>query len=200
MSSTARIVRRTDFHEAPWRNGGGVTFEIAREPPTGDAFDWRLSLARIDAPGPFSDFSGCERAITLVGGAGCRLRGLRAEPIELRDVGATALFDGAAAVSCELLSGACLDLNLMVRKPARVLAVEHFALLAHETEALRKDAHAAVFCLEGAVECLHMPSGRRITLEVHDAFIAPAAEAAEWRLLRGAADRASVVTHAWSSP
>jgi uncharacterized protein len=198
MTSTARIVRRTAFLETPWRNGGGVTFEIARSPAHGATFEWRLSLARIDASGPFSDFSGYERALTLVSGAGCRLRGASAEPIELRDVGATALFDGAAAVSCELLSGECFDLNLMVRRPGRILAVDQFALLSHETEGLPSDAHGAVFCLEGAVECLHLPSGRRLTLGLHDALIASAAEASEWRLMRGAADRASVITHAWS--
>ena len=197
MTSTARIVRRTEFLETPWRNRGGVTFEIAREPAAGEAFEWRLSLARIEAPGPFSDFSGYERALTLVSGAGCRLRGVSAEPIELRDVGATALFDGGAAVSCELLSGRCFDLNLMVRKPGRILAVDQFALLSHETEALPSDAHGAVFCLEGAIECLHLPSGRRLTLGLHDVFIAPAAESGEWRLMRGAAERASVITHAW---
>ena len=197
--STARIVRRSELSETPWRNGGGVTYEIACEPPAAAAFDWRLSLARIDRAGPFSDFSGYERAITLVSGAGCRLRGVRAEPIELREVGATALFDGGAAVSCELLAGACFDLNLMVVKPGRILAVEYFALLAHETEALQKDAHGAVFCLEGAIECLHLPSGRRITLGVEDAFIAPATEAGDWRLMRGASDRASAITHAWTN-
>jgi environmental stress-induced protein Ves len=198
MSPIARVVRRSELSETPWRNGGGVTYEIAREPRTGTLFDWRLSLARIDSQGPFSDFSGYERALTLVSGAGCRLRGVREEPIELREVGATALFDGGAAVSCELLAGRCLDLNLMTARPGRILAVEYFSLLAHDTEALRKDACGAVFCLEGSIECLHLQSGRRITLGVQDAFIAPAAEAGEWRLMRGASDRASVVTHAWT--
>lgn len=196
--SAAQLVRRASYRASPWRNGGGVTFEIAREPPVGDVFEWRLSLARIDEPGPFSDFSGYERAITLVSGAGCRLLGACAEPVELREPGASVLFDGGASVSCELLAGACFDLNLIVRRPAQILAVEHFELLSHQTEALPADRHASVFCLRGAVECLHLPSGRRVTLGEHDAFIAPAAEAGDWRLMRGAADRASVATHAWT--
>jgi hypothetical protein len=199
MTSAARIVRRTEFSEAPWRNGGGVTYEITREPAARDPFDWRLSLARIERSGPFSDFAGYERAITLVSGGGCLLRGVGLEPTELREPGATALFDGGAPVSCELLGGACFDLNLIVRRPGRILAVDHFALLAHETEALQEDVNGAVFCLQGAIECLHLPSGRRLTLHAEDAFIAPASEAGQWRLMRGAAERASAVVHAWTA-
>ena len=112
----ARVVRRRDYRQTPWRNGGGVTYEIAREPPDADAFEWRLSLARVERNGPFSDFSGYRRALTLVRGEGCRLLGLRPEPWELQECGATALFDGGAAVQCELIAGACEDLNLMVAR------------------------------------------------------------------------------------
>ena len=44
---TAQHLRRRGYVAMPWRNGGGVTFEIAREPQTGTDFDWRLS---IEAP------------------------------------------------------------------------------------------------------------------------------------------------------
>jgi uncharacterized protein len=192
-----RVVRRRDYRETQWRNGGGVTYEIAREPPAADAFEWRLSLARIHRDGPFSDFSGYQRALTLVSGAGCRLSGLRSKPVELRQVGATALFDGAAAITCELLAGPCEDLNLMVRAPGRIVSVEQFSLLAHDTESLRANCSCAAFCLEGAVECLHLSSGERVTLAVQDTLLVDAADAAEWRLLRGETGEARVVVHAW---
>jgi len=41
-----------------WKNGGGTTREILRVPAEPTAFDWRLSLATIDSPGPFSAFEG----------------------------------------------------------------------------------------------------------------------------------------------
>lgn len=43
----------------PWKNGGGITTEIAIAPPgaTLDAFDWRISTARVEAAGPFSRFA-----------------------------------------------------------------------------------------------------------------------------------------------
>ncbi len=37
----------------PWKNGGGVTTEICVSPPSG-AFDWRVSIATVNADGPFS--------------------------------------------------------------------------------------------------------------------------------------------------
>jgi len=38
-----------------------MTREILREPAEPAAFDWRLSLATIDSPGPFSAFDGYHR-------------------------------------------------------------------------------------------------------------------------------------------
>ncbi|MFQ9621820.1 MAG: HutD family protein [Enterobacteriaceae bacterium] len=39
----------------PWKNGQGVTREVARYPEAGE-YDWRISLATIRQPGPFSAF------------------------------------------------------------------------------------------------------------------------------------------------
>jgi uncharacterized protein len=195
--SMARVVRRREYRETSWRNGGGVTFEIARDPEGAADFSWRLSLARIDRDGPFSDFTGYQRALTFVSGGGCRLSGLDARPRELTEPGATVLFRGSAVVACELLAGPCFDLNLMVREPGGIASVDHFSLLAHQTEALPADCHGAVFCLEGLIDCLHLASGERAMLGVHDTLIVSAADATEWRLLRGESESARVIVHAW---
>jgi uncharacterized protein len=196
----ARVVRRNEYREIPWRNGGGVTFEIAREPESGTDFSWRLSLARIDSDGPFSDFSGYQRALSLVSGAGCRLFGVEARPRELTEPGATVFFSGGAAVACELIAGVCFDLNLMVREPGSIASVEQFSLLAHQTQALPRGCDGAVFCLEGLVECLRVVSGERVTLAAHDTLIVTAADAGEWRLLRGESESARAVVQAWHGP
>lgn len=56
--------------ESRWKNGGGRTFEVASDPPgsTPDGFNWRVSIAEIAAPGPFSSFVGVDRTLTLVRG------------------------------------------------------------------------------------------------------------------------------------
>ncbi|MHA6668367.1 HutD/Ves family protein [Homoserinimonas sp. A447] len=100
---------RTD---EPWRNGGGSTRQIAAL--TGpDGWLWRLSMARVEADGPFSVFPGVTRTILVMDGdemeldvAGSRVC-LGAEPFT---------FDGAAETHGALRTSAVTDFNVMVRR------------------------------------------------------------------------------------
>jgi hypothetical protein len=82
-----------------------------------------VSIAQIDAAGPFSDFAAYRRYMILLRGGGVRLsfssrdpaQGVP-EPRELRAVGDSVQFDGALATYCELVDGPCVDFNLMVSK------------------------------------------------------------------------------------
>jgi environmental stress-induced protein Ves len=58
------IVRSADVAPQPWANGGGTTRELLR---AGDGA-WRISLADVDADGPFSSFPGKHRLLTVVDG------------------------------------------------------------------------------------------------------------------------------------
>ncbi len=114
-----RVIRQTSFTAVPWKNGGGVTHEAIRVPPSGDPFQWRVSIAEIGTSGPFSDFAGYHRFMVLLRGAGVVLRfsaprGAGPEARDLRVVGDLVEFDGALATHCDLVDGACVDLNLMV--------------------------------------------------------------------------------------
>ena len=109
-----QIIRRSSFATSPWKNGGGVTHEAIRVPEGTDAFRWRVSVAEIHEPGPFSDFAGYDRFMVLLRGTGVRLTFEGRESLELRHPGDMARFDGASATTCALLGGACVDLNLMV--------------------------------------------------------------------------------------
>jgi uncharacterized protein len=110
------IIPRSSFTAIPWRNGGGITHEAIRVPPTGDAFLWRVSLAQIDSSGPFSDFAGYDRKMVLLRGRGIALEFGSGKRCELRSVGDWVEFDGTLSTHCELLDGPCVDLNLMVSK------------------------------------------------------------------------------------
>lgn len=70
-----RILRAAGRAAAVWKNGGGVTREIAVFPEGAgmDDFVWRASLAEVAADGPFSAFPGIDRTITLAEGAGMDL-------------------------------------------------------------------------------------------------------------------------------
>jgi environmental stress-induced protein Ves len=65
-----RILRARDHVARPWKNGGGVTREIAAHPAGAglDTFDWRVSMATVEVGGPFSLFAGVDRSLTVLEG------------------------------------------------------------------------------------------------------------------------------------
>jgi environmental stress-induced protein Ves len=111
-----QIIRQAAFTARPWRNGGGITHEALRVPVNGDPFRWRVSVARIEKSGPFSDFAAYRRIMVLLQGNGVVLRFADRAEHPLRRVGDVAEFDGGLATHCELANGPCVDLNLMVAK------------------------------------------------------------------------------------
>ena len=181
----------------PWKNGGGTTHEIARVPPAGE-FEWRLSLAHIERGGPFSNFSGYRRALTLVSGAGCVLHGVGAVPARLNVPGMTVHFAGEAAVSCELMGGgSCWDLNLMVREPGEIVAAQDVRLAPGVVHHLRGALDSSIFCIEGNAECVvDADPEQRFELARHDTFLVGAAESGSVRV-RAESSAAHVVVHAW---
>ena len=63
-----------DARRVPWKNGRGVTEELALWPPharfeRGD-FEWRISKARIEDAGPFSNFEHHDRILVVTAGDG----------------------------------------------------------------------------------------------------------------------------------
>src|SRR5277367_1206489 len=96
-----RIIRQSEFTATPWKNGGGITHEAIRVPADGDPFRWRVSVAHIDASGPFSEFAEYNRKMVLLQGAGIDLRFGDGTHKALRKVGELVEFDGALAAHCE---------------------------------------------------------------------------------------------------
>ena len=116
---TNTLLCADDVPPQPWRNGGGRTRELLAWP---SAADWalRISLADIDADGPFSRFDGAQRWFTVVDGAGVTLHFADA-PQRLTPRDAPLGFDGALAPMCRLLDGPTRDLNLMTRSGAGLM-------------------------------------------------------------------------------
>lgn len=164
-----KVIRKASFIATPWKNGGGITHEAIRVPAVGDPFRWRVSVAHIDASGPFSEFAAYDRKMVLLQGAGIELRfadGLRQT---LREVGQLIQFDGAVAAHCELLSGPCIDLNLMILKSGRAAVrvervVDALALGASLNET------TLVFPIDGAI-ALQAARGETVTLQPWDLAI-----------------------------
>jgi environmental stress-induced protein Ves len=110
------VLRADDHPRMPWANGGGTTYQVASSPHGAgfDTFDWRVSLADIDASGPFSSFPGIDRMILVVAGAGVELD-VDGRPVVLGPLDQLR-FDGAAHTTCRLTSGPTKDLNVMTRR------------------------------------------------------------------------------------
>jgi environmental stress-induced protein Ves len=86
-----------------------------------------VSVADIEADGPFSAFPGVARWFTVVEGAGVELTiGDIAHCLRAGD--APLAFDGAASTTCQLLAGATRDLNLMLRGRAGSMSLARHAL------------------------------------------------------------------------
>src|SRR5262245_5272313 len=123
--STLEVVHLTpaDARSVPWKNGRGATRELALWPAGASferaEFDWRISTAPVDEPGPFSAFPGLARILVVTEGAGFvlvhggdapRARVRRLEPYR---------FDGAWPTTAELPHGPVTDFNVLFR-PERV--------------------------------------------------------------------------------
>jgi hypothetical protein len=106
-----RIVRKGDFVCQRWKNGGGITYEVAREETDDGALVWRLSMAEVGADGPFSLFQGLSRVLTVLDGGGMWLEhaGGRIDAAPLQPVA----FSGDLAVHGRLVDGPVRDWNLI---------------------------------------------------------------------------------------
>jgi environmental stress-induced protein Ves len=107
----------SDRRAVAWKNGGGVTAEIATAPPGAgfEAFDWRVSLAEIAADGPFSTFAEVDRTLVMLEG-GVRLTVEGCDPVDLTPASPPFAFPGDAATAAHLTAATARDLNVMVRR------------------------------------------------------------------------------------
>lgn len=118
-NTSTRRIRTSNIAAMPWKNGGGVTRELATggaEAP-GSMWGWRVSLAEVAENGPFSSFPGIDRIIAVIGGPGMDLvrpdgATLALEPFQ------PAGFAGEEPLSGRLRAGPVRDLNVMVRRGA----------------------------------------------------------------------------------
>ncbi|KAF1007066.1 MAG: Protein Ves [Luteibacter sp.] len=113
-----KIVPFNELKAVPWKNGLGITREIAVSPEGAgmDEFLWRVSIADVDTASPFSTFSGIDRTIVLLEGDGftMTLDGDREHALTVPCE--PFAFPGEAKVDVTLAGGATRDFNLMVRR------------------------------------------------------------------------------------
>jgi environmental stress-induced protein Ves len=119
---TWQILRASSHRQMAWKNGGGMTTEVAIEPPGAGLsdFNWRISMARLDAPGPFSNFPGVDRLLLALEG---RIElTIDGRTTSLTPMDPAVHFPGEAQASADLPRTSAggferaLDFNVMVRR------------------------------------------------------------------------------------
>ena len=112
----------SQYRRSPWKNGGGVTVDIAEQGET-----WRFGRTPIVAAGPFSDYAGFDRVQVLVGGRGLVLQTPDGE-IDVRTPFKPVRFAGETKIVSRLEAGPVEVVNLIgdrsaVRLDLKVLMV-----------------------------------------------------------------------------
>jgi len=102
-----------DYLVTPWKNGKGVTAQIAIHPEKSSFkdgnFDWRLSSAEVSSAGDFSSFPGFERLLVIWDGSGVFLNET------LLPLFTAHHFNGEEEIYCELIKEKVKDLGLIFR-------------------------------------------------------------------------------------
>lgn len=111
-----RIVHYRQAPSVPWKNGLGLTRQLAIHPAgaTAESFEWRLSIAQLDHDADFSVFPGIERCLAVLEGR-LLLERVGSESVQLAADSPPARFPGDVAARGVVLQGPVLDLNLMYR-------------------------------------------------------------------------------------
>lgn len=124
--SAGSVLRADALVPVPWRNGQGITREIAVMPLGAgpDDFLWRVSLADVVGAAPFSRFPGVDRTIVLIDGAGFRMTLDGTQVHDLTSPCAPFAFPGEAEVAVALAGGPTRDFNLMLRRGRATGGVE----------------------------------------------------------------------------
>ncbi len=172
------IIRLAECPSQPWKNGLGRTREIAVQPSGAgsDDFLWRVSIAEVDSAAPFSAFTGIDRQIVLLDGAGFTMTLDDGRTHALTTPFAPFAFPGEAKVTVALADGPTRDFNLMLRR-ARVRG--GIDVWRNAGPQVTDSATVLVYCARGTVDSAEG------TLQAGDAWL-PSPEAAAPTLHPGA--------------
>jgi environmental stress-induced protein Ves len=111
------VIPPDQYRFMPWKNGGGSTTEIAISPSGAglDDFDWRVSMAGVAEPGPFSAFPGVDRTLSVLEGNGIVLD-IQDRAVTLAWDSPPLQFPADVRVHGAPVDGPIVDLNVMTRR------------------------------------------------------------------------------------
>jgi environmental stress-induced protein Ves len=175
-----RIVRYAELPEIPWSNGLGVTREIARSSEKLDsaAYDWRISIARIDGDAPFSRLPGIDRSLMALGNDGVTLVVGDGDPqhLALHEI---LRFDGEDDVRPVGVAAPNFDLNLMTRRDTASGYLSRVTVTGETTVGTPAGETSAAVLLDGELT-VKIDRYRRCRLQLFDAVIATGGDMLLW--------------------
>lgn len=145
-----RVLRASESKSMPWKNGGGVTTEVAVSPADAglNDFDWRVSMARVEGSGPFSQFAGIDRTLAVLEGEGIVLDIAGRPPISVTRASDPLSFPADVATAAALIGGPITDLNVMTRRGRTTHSVERL-MVSNPVEIRTGTGTILVLCLNG---------------------------------------------------
>ena len=136
-------IRLQDVPASPWKNGGGTTQSLICW-PSPSQWVFRMSVARIDSDGPFSEFMGVERWFAVLRGNGVTLQ-FPDRRVVLGHKDPALQFSGETACQCSLTRGPTLDFNLMVQGiSAKMARIDRLAYIGN----FKSQTTLAIFVVE----------------------------------------------------
>lgn len=151
----------------PWKKGKGSTTELYRIDSEAE-MAFRVSTAKVEHSGSFSDFSGYDRTLVNIGPSNMQLV---IDDQEARTLAALEHihFDGGAKAHCEV-SSPCDDLNIFCKKDQFFASTIVRHLKKPEFIPLLANSGWFLFVVSGRL-CAHGPQGREILVGPREALI-----------------------------
>lgn len=157
MNAVLRLDPKT-YRRTPWKNGGGVTIDVAdayapgAEPGSWSGMLWRLGHTRILVPAPFSDLSGFDRILTVIGGRGLWLDSEGGISLDVREPFSPVRFRGEDRIVSRLEAGPVTVLNLLADRAKYTIDVSILAA-------------GATRPLDAAINLVYAPEESAVTID-----------------------------------
>jgi uncharacterized protein len=162
-----RFIPQSSLVEGRWRNGQGVSWEIASFKKEGAAdFSWRFAKARIDNDVPFSIYPGMDRIFMMIEGQGMDLEFEGGKVLQVHEKFVPHPFSCDVPLVCKLRGGPSLDLNLFTAR-GKFRANCEVKKIRTSEKLMTKSAVTVAYVLEG--DCVlngtHMNVGDSAVIE-----------------------------------
>ena len=156
-----------DFKVMPWKNGKGITTELYRI-DHGSEMAFRVSTAKVEHSGPFSDFTGYERTLVNLGPSVININVSGQESYSLSAL-QSCHFDGGLATNC-VVSSPSEDLNIFCQNDQFFASTIVRSLKKPEFIPLLPDSGWLIFVVSGEL-CAHGPDGRELLVGPRDLLV-----------------------------